>query len=219
MAIKLCLVGMLATSALAGATPASAGWTTNGSSTGLGTDFSGTAASSVFTVVTTGAGAQGIRCNTLSAAGHWHGSGVILPDGTRVATTTSFGFSACTEVGQNAAVRCDVTNMNQNAVSFSPATSVTLGTLTGVSCSVTKSACGNSTSVTGGITVTGSVNDTYGNTSQQLSINTTGQSLSVSWTAAGCLSGTSPGSGTFTNSSGTALSASVTSAFKPQITN
>jgi hypothetical protein len=213
--MKVCIAGALIVSALVGASSASANWTTNGSASG--TAFSGTAGASLLNVATTGAALQGIRCNTSNNSGKLLGPS--LASGNGIAGAITLDFASCTVVGQNAAVKCDTTATALNALAYSPVTELSSGQVTGIKCGITKAACGNSTSVTGGITVTGSVNGTYGNTTQQLSINTTGQSLSVAWTAAGCLSGTSPGSGTFTNSSGTALAYSTTSAFKPQATN
>jgi hypothetical protein len=200
--------------ALSGSAVASANWTTNGNATGVAATGAGIGGS-LMTVVTTGAATQGIRCTDRDDVYKVYGP--FPPSGITVEEYQFSFFTSCTLVGQNAAIKCGTASLN--AVSYSAATNLTSGNVTGISCVITKAACGNSTSVTGGITLTGSFNVTYGNTSQQLAIATAGQSLSASWSGAGCLSGTSPGSVRFTNSSGTASLASITSAFKPQITN
>jgi hypothetical protein len=198
------------TSALAIASPASASWTTNGSPTGTPTTFSG--GGTLLTIVTTGASIQGI-----SSTGTHTFTGTTLNDATVYDTDTTI-ITAPKIVGQNAAAACDAGAM-VNATAYSPATNVTTGVWSGISCRFTKAACGNSTTVTGGITVTGSVLATYGNTSQQLTYLTSGQSLTATWSGAGCLSGTSPATVKWTNATGTALVSGVTSSFKPQVSN
>jgi hypothetical protein len=218
--MKVCIVGALLVSAFVGASSASASWTTNGSPSG--TAFTGTGGASKLAVTPVGGAVQGITCTNSSNSGKLLGT--VLPDGLGIAKEIAPVFNGtCQVAGQTAAVKCATTS-TLSATAYNPATSVTTGTLSGVSCVIVKTsgACGNATTFTGGgITVTGSVSGTYGNTTQQLTVNTAGQSLGVSWSSTGCLQGTGTGtaSGSFTNASGTALVYSTTSAFKPQVTN
>jgi hypothetical protein len=213
--IKLALALALLVCALVGPAGAAANWTTNGNSTGV--TFGGTGGPGILTVATTGAAPQGLSC-----AGGSGGGKLLGPSsgsGTALATGFFVSLNTCKVVGQNAAVRCDTTNGVLNVTTYDPVTNITTGIGSNVTCFATKAGCGNSTTVTGGITGTGTLGGTYGNTSQQLTVPTTGQNLSVTWSGAGCLAGTSPGSGKLTNTSGTASVYGLTTAFKPQITN
>jgi hypothetical protein len=209
-----CVTATLSVGALATATSASANWTTNGDATG--TAFSDTAGPSLMTVVTTGTAPQGVAVKKRS---RWRRLLRGAATGIKIIAGIITVLEEAKVIGQTAAAQCDTTNEAFNGLAYSPAADLTSGQNSGITCVVTKAACGNSTTITGGITITGSVNETYGNTSQQFAMPTTGQNLVASWPGAGCLAGTSPGSVTWTNSSGTALTSAVTSAFKPQITN
>jgi hypothetical protein len=209
--IKGLIAGALIVGALAGASTASANWTTNGSAGG--TAFSDTAGAALLTVTATGAAAQGLSCTSASQ--------LVTLTGPIVNFTLwdfdVWSFFGCRLVGQNAAVKCSGSSMF-NGVTYAAPT--TTGNLTGISCVVTKAACGNSTSVTGGITVTGTVNGSYNNTTAKLTISNVGQQLNVSWPSAGCLSGSSAGAtGSLTDSAGASLVYSVTSSFVPNVTN
>jgi hypothetical protein len=214
--MKVCIAGALMLSALVGASSASAAWTTNGAG-----NFTGSAGASKLAVTPVGGAVQGITCTSSTNSGTLSAS---QASGTGIATSVLPIFGGtCQVAGQTAAVKCANTS-SLNATSYAPATNVVSGQLVGISCVVAKTsgACGNATTFTGGgITVTGSVQGTYGNTSQQLTVSTTGQALGVSWSSTGCLQGTGTGtaSGLFTNASGTALTYSTTSAFKPQVTS
>ncbi|MCW2983315.1 MAG: hypothetical protein JWR63_885, partial [Conexibacter sp.] len=186
--LKVCVAGALVASALVGASSASANWTTNGSAAGTTVTFT-TSQSSTLTVTATGAaGTQGITC----AGGinsHADFFGPSLASGNAIATITALNFiGPCNVVGQTAAVKCTNTASSMpvlNAVSYASGTSTTTGTITGVHCIIVRpGVCGNATtfnstgSATGeGITVSGSVGGTYGNTTQQLTILAAGQSL------------------------------------------
>jgi hypothetical protein len=218
--LKACIAAALIVSALAGASSASANWTTNGSASGAA--FSGSSGASKLAVTPVGGAVQGITCTSSTNTGLLLGPS--LASGSTLAAVTLLFGGTCQVAGQTAAVKCTDLGGMLAGTAYNPATSVTTGTLTGVSCVVVKTsgACGNATTFTGGgITVTGSVSGTYGNTTQQLTVNTAGQNLAASWTSTGCLQGTGTGTATgqFTNASGTAAVYSVTSAFKPQVTN
>jgi hypothetical protein len=218
--MKVCIVGALLVSAFVGASSASANWTTNGDATGVA--FSGSAGASKLGVTATGStvGVQGITCTSSSNTGSLFGPS--LASGSGIASVLPIFGGTCQVVGQTAAVKCG--NATLNGLTYSAVTNVSAGNLTGISCVVAKTsgACGNATTFTGGgITVTGTVNGSYGNTSQQLTIDLAAQNLKASWNSTGCLQGTGTGSatGAFSNASGTALTYSVTSAFKPQATS
>jgi hypothetical protein len=221
--IALCAVVVLA-NALSGSSSASANWTTNGTATGMTVEKQ---AGPALLSVTQNGVTQAFSCS----AGVTHGDvlgGGIGGDALEKITTTR--FTGCTGSGTADAIHCVPQAAKFDGVSYTPATSVTSGTLSGIECKIVKlnGACGNATTfnATGsasgaGITLTGSLPATYGNTSQQLQISATGQTLNVTWSSPGCLQGTGTGgaTGKLTNSSGTALAYTVTSAFKPQITN
>jgi hypothetical protein len=227
---SFCIAGALIAGALGGASPASANWTTNGSATG--TAFTASSGTAKLTVTPVGAAAQGITCTTSSATGKLFGPS--LASGNGIASVTPAFGGTCLVVGQTAAVKCGTSNLN--GTSYNPVSNLTSGTTTGISCVIAKTsgACGNATTFTGGgITVTGSVTASYGNTTQQMTINQAGQSLAASWNSTGCLQGTGTGtaSGQLLNATGSTpggpcgggttgeMVYSVTSAFKPQITN
>jgi hypothetical protein len=221
MSRKFCLTAVAVVAAsFAMTSAASANWTTNGSAGGS-TSTSHTTRTSVFSISAFGAIIfQRITCTTSHI--HIVVFGPSLASGFGLASLVPSFSGTCQVVGQTAAVKCG--NASFNGQSYTPAANVTSGSLTGISCVIAKTsgACGNATTFTGGgITVTGSVNGSYGNTSQQLTVDTAGQTLKASWNSAGCLQGTGTGSATaaVANSTGTALSYDVTSTFKPQITN
>ncbi|MCW2983318.1 MAG: hypothetical protein JWR63_888 [Conexibacter sp.] len=212
--MKLCIAAALVAAALAGASSASANWTTNGSATG--TPFSLAAAGGIqFKYNTTGAASLVYSCSSSSMAGVLNGPS--LSSGTGIAQLTP-SYAGCSAAGRFYATKCSLASLN--AVAYNPATSLTSSVLANITCNVTwGGSCGNSTTVTGGITITGSVTTTYGNTTQQLTINTAGQALSATWTSSACYGGSQPASVQLTNSTGTAPIYTVSSAFKPQITN
>jgi hypothetical protein len=208
------LLAVAALSSMLDAAAEAATWTTNGSV--LGTPFTATSGAAKLTVSAPGFAAQGITCTTKGV------EGTVTKDlASWMHMTIKLG-GICLVVGQTAAVKCSTTAVF-TAASYNPATNVTSGAATGISCVVAKTngACGNATTFTGGgITVTGSVPITYGNTSQQLVSNPSGQALSVSWSGPACLTGTGTGTATgqFTNASGTASVDTMNSVYRPQIT-
>jgi hypothetical protein len=216
--MKLGVAAALLVTALVGASSSQAHWTTNGTPTGT-IPYTMSAGPSLLSISAPGGGLQGFTCMSTSAAKTIHNKDIVRPDGTKIGTQHVVNSAGCNLGGLNAAVSCDTAFTYEDGVSYSPSTNVTTLHITGIFCQITKPGCGNSTTVTGGITVTGSYLAEYGNTSQQLAISPTGQSLVANWSSSGCLSGTSPGAATLTNNLGTALVYSVTSAFKPQISN
>jgi hypothetical protein len=218
--MKVCIVGALLVSALAGASSASAtSWSTNFAS---GPSFSATAPGSKLKITATGGKVSGVLCTTVSATGALTGASNPGPSWMGISTFTP-AFSSCTAAGQPATVTCASTNLN----ALSWAAGVTTGSLTGVSCRITAVTAGCGTTPSTGITVTGSLSGgNYDNATTALTIPTTGQSLTSVWSAGGCttLFGTSPGVSIFgktptpnTNDPET-LVATATSAFKPNIT-
>jgi hypothetical protein len=210
----LCVASVIAM-ALWGVASASAyTWHTNGSATG--TVATATGGASQLRVDST-AGVQGITCTQSSL--HLTVLGIMVNTDTITIFLLTFG-GTCTVAGQTAAVKCTQDTGMLNGVSYSAPT--TTGTGTGIHCVIVKTngACGNATTFTGGgITVTGSVTGTYGNTTQQLTVNTAGQNLNTSWSSTGCLQGTGTGTakGTFSNASGTNLVYNSTSTYRAQI--
>jgi hypothetical protein len=218
--MKVCIVGALLVSALAGASSASAtSWSTNFAD---GPSFSATAPPAKLKITAAGPGAKvsGILCNVATATGALAGATNAGPSWMGASTFTP-AFATCTAAGQPATVTCATTNLN--ALSY--LAGVTTGSLTGVSCHITATGCGT-TSTSQGITVTGQLSGGfYTNSTSQLTIPTSGQSLTSVWSAGGCttLLGTSPGVSIFgktpTPSSGDpeTLVATATSSFKPSI--
>ncbi|MCU1675428.1 MAG: hypothetical protein JWM93_186 [Frankiales bacterium] len=225
---RVCIAVGLVSFMLTSAATGHANWTTNGSA--MGTAWTASAGASKLAVTASGAsGIQGITCTQASAVGDLVGP--TLSSGAGISVIIPIFGGTCQAVGQTSAVKCSNPGPHLfNAQTYSAGTSTTTGSLTGIHCTVAKTsgACGNATtfnatgSATGaGIQITGSAAGFYGNTTQQFSVDTVGQALNVSWSSMGCLQGTGTGSaqGNFQNASGTALIYSMTSAFKPQITN
>jgi hypothetical protein len=213
--IRVAIAAALAVAALTGAASASAAeWLTNGTSTG--TTFTATAGASQLRVDGS-IGVQGLTCTQ----GHLDGllTGPTLTGATPAVAhvTPSFG-GTCQVVGQTSVVKCSRAPLNAQSY----ATPTTTYSVTLIHCVMVKTngACGNATTFTGGgITIAGSVAGTYGNTSQQWTVNTAGQNLAVSWSSTGCLQGTGTGTarGTFSNASGTSLVYFSTGTFRPRI--
>jgi hypothetical protein len=219
--MKVCIVGALLVSALAGASSASAtSWSTNFAD---GPSFSATPPASKLKITATGPGSKvsGVLCNVATATGALTGATNAGPSWMGASTFTP-AFSSCTAAGQPATVTCAATSLN--ALSY--AAGVTTGSLTGVSCRITAVTAGCGTNASTGITVTGSLSGGfYTNSTAQLTIPTSGQSLVSSWSAGGCttLLGTSPGVSIFGKTPANpandpeTLVATATSSFKPSI--
>ncbi|MCW2983316.1 MAG: hypothetical protein JWR63_886 [Conexibacter sp.] len=136
------------------------------------------------------AGTQGITC-TGGLDAHVDFFGPSLASGNSIATITALDFlPSCVVAGFSAAVKCTNTASSMsvlNDVSYDAGTSTSTGTITGIHCIVVRlGSCGNATtfnatgSTTGeGITVSGSVGATYGNTTHQLTILNNAQSLNA----------------------------------------
>jgi hypothetical protein len=218
--ITICLGTALLLAALAAPSSSFGYWTTNGTPSGT-IPFTTAAGSSAITVVATGAPLQTVSCSTANASNTIHNSDITRPDGTKIKTQHIGKAAGCQISGMGAAVNCEPSVLSfGDGIAYSPSTNVATLQISGVECQITTAfGCGNSTTVTGGITVAGSYLETYGNTSQQFAVQPSGQSLSATWSGGGCLAGSSPGTAKWTNTSGTALAYSVTSTFKPQISN
>jgi hypothetical protein len=220
---KLCLGGALAVTAMAGITSSASAaitsWHTNGNATG--TTITATAGASRLDVTATGSaiGVQGITCATSSVHGLLFGPTFLSATANVASSVTPIFGGPCLVVGQTAAVQCRSTGV-LNAQNF--ASPITSGQLSGIDCVIVKTsgACGNATTFTGGgITVTGTVQGTYNNSTRQLTVSQSGQNLHASWSATGCLQGTGTGSatGSFANASGTDLTYTITGSHHPTI--
>ncbi|MCW2986503.1 MAG: hypothetical protein JWR63_4073 [Conexibacter sp.] len=186
--------------------PSMGSWTTNGNSSGgLASNvrfISRFAHAPLFVVYPVGGpGQQATVCNYSEITGHLNGPSLGSGVGLMSGLTPSF-TSSCTSVGQSSAVKC-ASSGSFNGATYAPSTNITSGSYTGFSCVIVKlnGACGNATtfnptgSTTGsGITITGSMPATYGNTSQLLIFPSSGQALNASWSSSGCLQGTGTGS-------------------------
>jgi hypothetical protein len=219
--LSTCIVVVLATVALAATATASANWTTNGNSTGstfFSSTFTATADAPRWAIDPPDVFFITMGCNQAVLDGRLQGPSLTTGLGMASIALT---FPVC--AGGLTAMRCATTS-TLNAVAYVPLTNVVSGQVAGISCLIVlrNGACGNPTTFTGGgITLTGQVPATYGNTTQQLTIPVTPQGITATWSGPGCMLGTGPGTSnvTLTNSSGTALTFGVTSGFKPQITN
>jgi hypothetical protein len=214
--MKVYFAAALVVVALGAASAASAAtWHTNATATTM--NGAATAGASQLRVDST-AGVQGLTCTNAGIDVTWEPDPLGAGTPKTVATFTPT-FATCLVVGQSSAVKCASASLQ--AVSYSAPT--TTGSTSNLHCVMVKTngSCGNATTFTGGgITIAGSVTGTYGNTSQQLTINTAGQNLNVSWSSTGCLQGTGTGTakGTFSNASGTNLVYSSTSTFRGRLT-
>jgi hypothetical protein len=221
---KICIIGALLASAIAGASSASAAeWHTNGSPTG--TTFDLTAGASRLNVTPVGGAVQGITCSQSTLHIHLFGPTIVQTGGsTLLGKGTPTFNSICQVAGQTSAIKCTATSANVTGVTYTPAGGgITTGNVTGIHCVIVKTsgACGNATTFTGGgITVTGSVQGTFTNSNGQLTVSTANQTLGVSWSSTGCLQGTGTGtaSSLFTNASGTDLIYSPTPSPAPRLT-
>jgi hypothetical protein len=205
------LVAMVGVCAVGAAgTPASANWTTNGDATGMAWTTSTQIVGMSF-IPASGASVSGV-C-TSSLPGRLFGPSLATGIGIANATLT---FTSCSVGGSAAAYSCDPGRLDGLAYTAPNVQT----TLVNVVCRVTKAGCGNSTTVTGGITISGSAPLTFRNatTPNFAAPNLgSGQTFTTTWTA-GCLTGTAPGTFEFHIPSG-AANYNVTSSFKPQITN
>jgi hypothetical protein len=221
--LKICIAGALLASAIAEASSASAAeWHTNGSASG--TTFDLTSGASKLNVTPPGGPVQGITCTASGHDIHLLGPTLVAgAEGTFIGKGTPTFTGTCQIAGQTAAVKCTPTDEDVYDGTYLPAGGITTGTVTGIHCIVVKTngACGNATTFTGGgITVTGSVEDTFTNSNGQLTISAANQTLAVRWSSTGCLQGTGTGtaSSQLTNASGTDLIYSPTPSPAPRIT-
>jgi hypothetical protein len=179
-----------------------------------------TAPPSKFRIRAAGPGAKvsGFTCNTATAFGSLFGPTNPGPSWMGVAAFTP-SFSSCGPTPWT--VSCGSASLN--ALSF--ASGVTTGSITSFKCHMTAWGCGT-TSTSQGVTMTGQLTGGfYTNSTSQLTIPTSGQSLTSVWSPGECttLLGTSPGvtiwGKTPTPSTGDpeTLVATATSGFKPSI--
>jgi hypothetical protein len=219
--LSTCIVVALATIALAATSSASANWTTNGNSTGstfFSSTFTATASAPRWAIDPPDVFFITMVCNQAVVDGRLLGPSLTTGFGI---ATVALSFPVC--AGGLAAMQC-ATSSSLNAAAYAPLTNLVTAQIASISCLIVlrNGACGNPTTFTGGgITLTGQVPATYGNTTQQLAIPVTPQNITATWSGPGCMlgTGTSTTNVTLTNSSGTALTFGVTSGFKPQITN
>jgi hypothetical protein len=204
------LVGVLAL-----VSPASANWTTNGDATGR-LFTSAAAGGAKFDIVTSGFGVPGIVCLGADLPGRLFGGGAAGFD----LAMTEPGFAGCGMGGQTAVARCGASGWN--GVSYDSSTQLAAGWIGLTACNFIKpnGGCGNSTTITGGLVISGTVDTAYANVTDRFETSVyPGQNLVASWTGPGCMQGTSPALAKLTNTSGTALVYPVTGTFVPQITN
>jgi hypothetical protein len=214
---RVCIAALLTfTAALAASAPATANWTTNGTATG--SPFSGSAPSTRWQFHTPGISSN-IECAPSSLTGLLFGPS--LASGSGIASVLP-AYSNCSAGSIFLhAMKCSAEPLN--GITYTAGTATTAAAL-GIRCIIVKTngACGNATTFTGGgITLSGQVPVTYGNTSQSMTVSPTGQTLAATWSVNACLGFGIPGpaSVTLTNTSGTALVYGLTSTFRPQITN
>jgi hypothetical protein len=222
--ITTSLATMALLAALTGA--ASANWTTNGTASGIA--FAGTATKNFWTVKPVGRTlSTGWQCPFGGVDGILTGPSFSGP--APVMGQLTFASSGCFLISGMAlwAVKCD-SGSPFSGLSYSPVGSLTAGSVASVRCVLVRVAggCGNATTFTGGgIVITGTLPVSYGNTSQQLSVDIPGQSLRATWTTASCLSGTGTGTATggligdIMNGTGLPVTYRATSTFRPNITN
>jgi hypothetical protein len=201
---KWCII--LAACALASASPASANWTTNGPGT-----FTTSAAAVRWSFMNTSGTTSSFACSS-SIGGPGALNGPSLANG--LIGTFSPGSFSCPVAGINETIVCTQAPISAT-IYFAPTTSGALS----ISCHFAGGACGNATTFAGARTLVGTVPFTYGNTSQQLTVSSTGQNVSAPGPATTCNFIHFPATVTITNSSGTNLSYGVTSTFKPNVTN
>jgi hypothetical protein len=214
---RACIAALLTlAAALAGSAPATANWTTNGTATGSA--FSASTPSTRWQFHAAG-GSSDIECAPSSLAGQLFGPSLASGSGIASVLPT---YSSCSAGSIFLhAMKCSTESLN--GIAYTAGTATTTAAL-GVRCIIVKTngACGNATTFTGGgITLTGQVPVTYGNTSQSLTVSPIGQTLAATWSVNACLGFWTPGPATvtLTNASGTALVYGLTSTFRPQITN
>lgn len=213
---KLAMVSvlMLTASAAFGWSTASA-WTT----TAGGSSLAATAPTSKLTINT--ATPVGVQCTGTSASGNLL-SLVNANNGlpTKVSSTLTLTFTGCTAAGLAATVNCTGTAAELWAISYSGG--ITTGQVRNVTCSITvNSLPGCKITVVGSGASGVAVSVTYNNTTKQLIVSASGQTLTASWTSACTILTPRPGSAsaTFTNLSNGALVYTSTATPAPVVTN
>jgi hypothetical protein len=197
--LKVLILGATVVSALASASSASA-WTTNGPGNFTATTGAARLTASPGPVINcSGPNNATGTLNAKSGAG----SGLGL-------STVTLTFAGCTVSGLPVTVVCSPP-AEFNGTSYSAP--VTTGTLSGIRCVFSIPNCT--------VTMTGTVGATYNNTTFKITILSAGQSLAYTASGSSCsaLGFGASGVATLTNSSGGNLVYTVTSAFKPNITN
>jgi hypothetical protein len=221
---------LLCTASAAAASTASA-WTTNAAAGGSA--FTATAPAALLRITPSGGATVGLNCTGTVAPGNRATgtvlalSGVTPTSPTQVVSNLQLTFTNCTIAGVPATVSCTSTAQLW-ALSPNPAgpTSVVRGEVRNVNCTVTVPAFSGPPQCTLSITGNGaSGRGVYGDYSNSASTVTAllspAQTLQATWTA-GCTflpAGGGPAPATFTNKAQTALVYTVTSAYKPVITN
>jgi hypothetical protein len=208
--LQLCVAGaVMWISAQAAPPAAGAIWTTNGSASG--TAFTASAGTTRFAMRNSSGVTLGLTCTSSALAGSLLGTSAD-----QLLGTVTPSFSGCQLVGQSVKTACDAVDL----LGFSfAAPSASL--VSGIACRAVKlsGACGNATTVAGGINIVGTLGPSYNNTSQQLTYGNTAQSILATATGVGCVGGAlaTGDNTTLTSGSGTSLVYSTTSAYKPQM--
>jgi hypothetical protein len=207
-AVTFCVAAVLLASALVAPQSARSNWTTNGTATG--TPFTSSAGISLFRLYNATGTVAGWACANTTLSGILKGSGA---SGIGLATVTP-GFGTCLVAGTPIPMQCGAASLN----GLTYAAPTTFASISGITCVVWPTACGNATTLTGGITITGSMSATYGNTSQQLTVPVAGEALGATWPPS-CMGSPASVSAQFFSPSGVAPVYGMTSTFRPQITN
>jgi hypothetical protein len=214
---KAFMLAALALTALMSASSASATtWTSNGSATGTG--FTATSAAIKFTLSGV---AAGINCTTSGLTGSLYGPTGIVGTG-RTADVT-LAISGCRAGSFSWNVTCTpralqwlVTSYNAPIVSgwwraaAVPFCTVTIPSIAG--CTINFAATAGIGAAIGNVS--------YNDTTAAMTLATSGQAITATWSSCGTTFGTASGSAaaTFTNTAGAALVYRVTSAFVPNVT-
>jgi hypothetical protein len=196
--LKVLILGAMVVSALASASSASA-WTTNG-------PFN-------FTATTGATRLTATPGPVLNCSGPNSGTGTLnaksgAGSGLGLATVTP-RFNGCTVAGLAFTVSCAAAELNGSSY-VAPTTT---GTISNLDCTISIPNCT--------VTVTGTVNADYNNTSFQLTVTSAGQALSYTATGSSCsaLGFAANGAADYTSGTGGNAVYTVTTTPKPVVTN
>lgn len=210
------LLGVMALSAFVSVAPASATtWSSNGSASG--TAFTATAPASKFTISGVSAG---FGCTSTRATGKLYGPTGAL---TSPVANLTLAFTGCIMGGFTWTASCTADGLALNAASYAaPTLTGNLSAASARICTFTLPSLPGCTLVfspTNGI-AQAVAHTTYNNTAGTLTVSSTGQALTASWSGCSTWFGSSSGSAaaTLTDNTGANLVLRATSAFVPNIT-